>query len=60
MEKLYLGVDLHMRSCRVTVPDADGRPRDLLLLLPLPRLTGIYWEIQITKWRDQPAGTITK
>ncbi len=26
MEKLYLGVDLHKRSCWVTVLDADGRP----------------------------------
>jgi hypothetical protein len=25
MEKLYLGVDLHKRSCWVTVLDADGR-----------------------------------
>jgi hypothetical protein len=24
MEKLYLGVDLHKRSCWVTVLDADG------------------------------------
>ena len=24
MEKLYLGVDLHKRSCLVTVLDADG------------------------------------
>ena len=24
MKKLYVGVDLHKRSCRVTVLDADG------------------------------------
>jgi len=43
MEKLYLGVDLHMRSCRVTVPDADGHPRDLLP--SSPALTSIDWNI---------------
>jgi hypothetical protein len=28
MKKLYLGVDLHKRSCWVTVLDADGRRLD--------------------------------
>jgi hypothetical protein len=40
MEKLYLGVDLHKRSCWVTVLDADGG------LLESQRLGTEKWELQ--------------
>jgi hypothetical protein len=36
MEKLYLGVDLHKRSCWATVLDPDGQP----LLLGPPAVRG--------------------
>jgi hypothetical protein len=39
MEKLYLGVDLHKRSCWVTVLDADGH------LLESRRLGTEKWEL---------------
>jgi hypothetical protein len=39
MEKLYLGVDLHKRSCWVTVLDADGH------LLESRRLGTEKWDL---------------